>query len=195
MSSQVWPGATLAPDWFHPNTTTYWTSMLKTFYQQAAFRGLWIDMNEMANFCGGEVRILNALLSSLFSLSLSLSFSREAMSMLCPINNWFSLSLSRQRPFRECPVFLIHSLPLSYIIGLRKGRLWLKMRPRWTRRGVWRSWNRLCKECRSVSQCYRCVCVWVTNSLYLELSICINLPLSLYLHLSISLSVLIQYEL
>ena len=32
--SQVWPGPTLMPDWFHPNTEGYWTDSIRTFWQK-----------------------------------------------------------------------------------------------------------------------------------------------------------------
>ncbi|KAL5335396.1 glycosyl hydrolases family 31-domain-containing protein [Aspergillus crustosus] len=50
----VWPGPTVFPDWFHPNTSKYWINEFALFFD--AERGvdidaLWIDMNEAANFC------------------------------------------------------------------------------------------------------------------------------------------------
>jgi alpha-D-xyloside xylohydrolase len=48
---QVWPGPTYFPDFFHPSSTAYWTKQLQTFYDIVPVDGLWIDMNEVSNFC------------------------------------------------------------------------------------------------------------------------------------------------
>ncbi|CAK60057.1 unnamed protein product (macronuclear) [Paramecium tetraurelia] len=50
----VWPGSSYFPDFFHPNCSTYWRTMIKHLYQSTNFSGLWIDMNEPTNFCDGE---------------------------------------------------------------------------------------------------------------------------------------------
>jgi alpha-glucosidase (family GH31 glycosyl hydrolase) len=52
---QVWPGPTHFPDWFHPNATEYWTNQLSAWHSLAEFDGIWIDMNEVSNFCSGQV--------------------------------------------------------------------------------------------------------------------------------------------
>jgi alpha-glucosidase (family GH31 glycosyl hydrolase) len=48
---QVWPGPTYYPDWFADNTTSWWTDELIEFHDLADYDGLWIDMNEISNFC------------------------------------------------------------------------------------------------------------------------------------------------
>jgi alpha-glucosidase len=50
----VWPGPTVFPDWFHPNTQDYWDGKFEEFFSPATgvdIDGLWNDMNEPANFC------------------------------------------------------------------------------------------------------------------------------------------------
>jgi alpha-glucosidase len=50
----VWPGVTAFPDWFHPNTSAYWTDEFKRFFSAETgvdIDGSWIDMNEPASFC------------------------------------------------------------------------------------------------------------------------------------------------
>ncbi|KAL4975581.1 Alpha/beta-glucosidase agdC [Aspergillus desertorum] len=50
----VWPGPTVFPDWFHPNTSDYWISEFALFFDAGTgvdIDALWIDMNEAANFC------------------------------------------------------------------------------------------------------------------------------------------------
>lgn len=51
---QVWPGYTLFPDWFAPNTQQWWTTHIKAFLDDVPLDGLWIDMNEPASFCQGS---------------------------------------------------------------------------------------------------------------------------------------------
>ncbi|CAD8111009.1 unnamed protein product [Paramecium sonneborni] len=50
----VWPGDSYFPDFFHPNISIYWNEMHEHLYKQVEFDGLWVDMNEPANFCQGE---------------------------------------------------------------------------------------------------------------------------------------------
>ena len=50
----VWPGVTAFPDWFHPNTQSWWNTEFATFFSADSgldIDALWIDMNEAANFC------------------------------------------------------------------------------------------------------------------------------------------------
>mmetsp|Transcript_1630 Transcript_1630/g.5773 ORF Transcript_1630/g.5773 Transcript_1630/m.5773 type:complete len:900 (+) Transcript_1630:70-2769(+) len=52
----VWPGYCYFPDFSRPNTSEYWTKQLQTFRDSTGpvFDGVWIDMNEISNFCTGE---------------------------------------------------------------------------------------------------------------------------------------------
>ncbi|WIA20052.1 hypothetical protein OEZ85_005917 [Tetradesmus obliquus] len=53
---QVWPGAAVYPDYLAaPNISSWLQRQLTTFYRQAPFDGMWLDMNEASNFCGGQV--------------------------------------------------------------------------------------------------------------------------------------------
>ncbi|KAL3467529.1 glycoside hydrolase family 31 protein [Aspergillus heterothallicus] len=50
----VWPGVTVYPDWFHPDIGDYWNGEFARFFDADSgvdIDGLWIDMNEAANFC------------------------------------------------------------------------------------------------------------------------------------------------
>lgn len=50
----VWPGPTVFPDWFHPSIEQYWNAEFEMFFSAESgvdIDGLWIDMNEAANFC------------------------------------------------------------------------------------------------------------------------------------------------
>ncbi|KAJ7209873.1 glycosyl hydrolases family 31-domain-containing protein [Mycena haematopus] len=49
---QVWPGYTVFPDWFAPNTLGWWTQALKNWSALGIeFSGIWLDMNEASSFC------------------------------------------------------------------------------------------------------------------------------------------------
>ena len=50
---QVWPGKALFVDFFHPNASDYWNSMLDVLYESLEFDGIWLDMNEASSFCDG----------------------------------------------------------------------------------------------------------------------------------------------
>ncbi|PGH26497.1 hypothetical protein AJ80_01811 [Polytolypa hystricis UAMH7299] len=54
LKGAVWPGVTAFPDWFHPNASEYWSNEFSVFFNRETgvnIDGLWIDMNEPANFC------------------------------------------------------------------------------------------------------------------------------------------------
>lgn len=53
LRGKVWPGTTTFVDFFHPNATLYWGDMLGLLYEKVRFSGIWLDMNEYANFCDG----------------------------------------------------------------------------------------------------------------------------------------------
>ena len=53
LHGKVWPGKTTFVDFFNPNATSYWESMLSILYNKVKFSGIWLDMNEYANFCDG----------------------------------------------------------------------------------------------------------------------------------------------
>jgi alpha-glucosidase (family GH31 glycosyl hydrolase) len=52
---QVWPGAVHYPDFTHPRSQQWWQEHLSTWHEKLPFDGLWIDMNEVSNFCTGDV--------------------------------------------------------------------------------------------------------------------------------------------
>ncbi|KAG5651452.1 hypothetical protein H0H81_008610 [Sphagnurus paluster] len=52
---QVWPGYTVFPDWFQPNTQGWWTDALRNWSKAGVeFSGIWLDMNEASSFCDGS---------------------------------------------------------------------------------------------------------------------------------------------
>ncbi|EFN51090.1 hypothetical protein CHLNCDRAFT_141480 [Chlorella variabilis] len=52
----VWPGGCHFPDFgFNPAVDAYWLAQLDIYNGYAQWDGLWIDMNEIANFCTGNV--------------------------------------------------------------------------------------------------------------------------------------------
>ncbi|CAF1150433.1 unnamed protein product [Rotaria sordida] len=51
MIGYVWPdGKTVFPDFFYPPTFDWWKSQIVDYHKKLKFDGLWIDMNEPANF-------------------------------------------------------------------------------------------------------------------------------------------------
>mmetsp|Transcript_28046 Transcript_28046/g.24755 ORF Transcript_28046/g.24755 Transcript_28046/m.24755 type:complete len:343 (+) Transcript_28046:747-1775(+) len=55
MPGKVWPGRVHFPDFFHPKCDAYWADMLEDLYKKMPFDGIWLDMNEIANFNNGEL--------------------------------------------------------------------------------------------------------------------------------------------
>eukprot|EP01017_Pseudomicrothorax_dubius_P020443 TRINITY_DN2230_c0_g3_i2.p1 TRINITY_DN2230_c0_g3~~TRINITY_DN2230_c0_g3_i2.p1 ORF type:complete len:930 (-),score=208.45 TRINITY_DN2230_c0_g3_i2:217-3006(-) len=53
---KVWPGWTSFVDWLHPNSSNYWTNMLLKLHMKIPYDGIWLDMNEVSNFCDGPCR-------------------------------------------------------------------------------------------------------------------------------------------
>lgn len=51
---KVWPGLAVFLSWYSPYANQIWWTGLKDLYDQVEFDGIWIDMNEVSNFCNGE---------------------------------------------------------------------------------------------------------------------------------------------
>jgi alpha-glucosidase (family GH31 glycosyl hydrolase) len=49
----VWANRSVFPDFFHPQAEEYWLEMLHELDNKVPFDGIWLDMNEIANFCNG----------------------------------------------------------------------------------------------------------------------------------------------
>ena len=53
-TGKVWPGLTVYPDFISIGTQNWWAKHVNTFLDIVPVDGLWIDMNEVSNFCNGE---------------------------------------------------------------------------------------------------------------------------------------------
>lgn len=53
--NQVWPKIAVFVDWFNEDSTKMWFKGLQDLYNQFAFDGIWIDMNEPWGFQTGEM--------------------------------------------------------------------------------------------------------------------------------------------
>ena len=51
---RCWPGTVIFPDFLNPNSYTFWNESLSKLYNEMPFSGIWLDMNEIAQFCDGE---------------------------------------------------------------------------------------------------------------------------------------------
>lgn len=76
MLGYVWPSGKAAfPDFFKNQTKLWWKSEIKKHYQNVPFDGLWIDMNEPANFDTNEPKPWNW------------PSNRPDWNLICPTNN------------------------------------------------------------------------------------------------------------
>lgn len=50
---RVWPGFAAFPDFTKQATVDWWVGAMKDFHDQIPFDGIWLDMNEVSNFCVG----------------------------------------------------------------------------------------------------------------------------------------------
>jgi alpha-glucosidase (family GH31 glycosyl hydrolase) len=54
---KVWPGAVHFLDFTQVSTMNFWKDVISTFHDSVGFDGLWLDMNELANFCDGHCKL------------------------------------------------------------------------------------------------------------------------------------------
>ncbi|KAK9790964.1 hypothetical protein WJX73_005820 [Symbiochloris irregularis] len=52
---QGWPGATVYPDFDSTQGVTWWQGQMQNFHQLVNYDGVWLDMNEISNYCTGDV--------------------------------------------------------------------------------------------------------------------------------------------
>ncbi|XP_053577142.1 lysosomal alpha-glucosidase-like [Bombina bombina] len=52
---KVWPGPTVFVDFTNPETYDWWYEMVQKFHDEVPFDGMWLDMNEPADFVHGSI--------------------------------------------------------------------------------------------------------------------------------------------
>lgn len=50
---QVWPNDAAFTDFFNETAVEWWKDNLSSFHKMIPFDGIWLDMNEVSNFCNG----------------------------------------------------------------------------------------------------------------------------------------------
>ena len=54
--AQLWPGASHLPDFMKPQTHTWWADQIQSVVDMGfPIDGIWLDMNEVSNYCTGDV--------------------------------------------------------------------------------------------------------------------------------------------
>ena len=53
ITGRVWPNDAVFPDFFKNETKDWWMEELTQMWKNVGFDGLWLDMNEVSNFCDG----------------------------------------------------------------------------------------------------------------------------------------------
>ncbi|NXK43456.1 MGA protein, partial [Piprites chloris] len=56
LTGEVWPGQTVFPDFTNPECVAWWVQECQMFHELVPYDGIWIDMNEVANFVAGSER-------------------------------------------------------------------------------------------------------------------------------------------
>ncbi|XP_076367371.1 sucrase-isomaltase, intestinal-like isoform X2 [Tachypleus tridentatus] len=56
LEGEVWPGVCYFPDFSNEKGFGWWEELCKDFYEKIKFDGLWVDMNEPANFVPGSTQ-------------------------------------------------------------------------------------------------------------------------------------------
>ncbi len=58
----VYKGAVIFPDFFNPASVDYWYNQAAAFHATGPeFDGMWIDMNELSNFCTAQCEVRDHL--------------------------------------------------------------------------------------------------------------------------------------
>eukprot|EP00331_Platyophrya_macrostoma_P000206 CAMPEP_0176406814 /NCGR_PEP_ID=MMETSP0127-20121128/1078_1 /TAXON_ID=938130 /ORGANISM="Platyophrya macrostoma, Strain WH" /LENGTH=894 /DNA_ID=CAMNT_0017785977 /DNA_START=246 /DNA_END=2930 /DNA_ORIENTATION=- len=53
----VWPGWTAFPDFTLPSAQAWWADQIATYRSTIPIDGMWLDMNELGTFCGGQCNV------------------------------------------------------------------------------------------------------------------------------------------
>ncbi|KAK9831002.1 hypothetical protein WJX81_007621 [Elliptochloris bilobata] len=80
---QLWPGASHWPDFMNPTTVTWWEAQIRSVYDRVPLDGIWLDMNEVSNYCSGDVCVDDhgpAAAASDFQCTLTCAYGPNALS-------------------------------------------------------------------------------------------------------------------
>ncbi|EGG14422.1 alpha-glucosidase [Cavenderia fasciculata] len=65
---KVWPGSTIFPDFLDQKAWDFWQQQLQNYHDMVPFDGVWIDMNEVSNFCDGDCSDSNSKSGKMMSM-------------------------------------------------------------------------------------------------------------------------------
>lgn len=71
LRGKVWPGPAVFISWYHPDGPALWKEGLSDLFEKVQFDGIWLDMNEIANFCHGECGTIESEKTSMLRRTLS----------------------------------------------------------------------------------------------------------------------------
>ncbi|KAL4448263.1 hypothetical protein ABPG75_005482 [Micractinium tetrahymenae] len=82
----VWPGACHFPDFFLPRAQQYFTRQLARHRELVPWDGIWIDMDEVSNFCTGDVCELRSAAAATPFRPLSVAELRDDPPWVCHLD-------------------------------------------------------------------------------------------------------------
>jgi alpha-glucosidase (family GH31 glycosyl hydrolase) len=114
----VWAGATHFPDFFLPRARDYFTRLLKEHRGLVPWDGIWIDMDEVSNFCTGDICQLRSDAATTHDGTLSVAQLHDDPPWVCHLDCWEASDINdTQRAWLNPPYAISNSLsrlPLGF---------------------------------------------------------------------------------